>query len=108
MNSAVENSLSVADTAPGVRSQGLHDMAIWGTTIALPHGSRSNIVVRPWTDDYSSLFKLLRDLNSGTGNSGNTSPWDAREAQGFNVGCHEIYRELSIPRKPLFSDTPIN
>ncbi len=36
MNSAVENSLSVADTAaPGVRSQGLHDMAIWGTTIFL-------------------------------------------------------------------------
>jgi hypothetical protein len=26
----------------------------------LPHWSRSNIVVRPWTDDYSSLFKLLR------------------------------------------------
>src|SRR5579863_7743901 len=36
MNSAVENSLSVADTAaPGVRSQGLHDAAIWGTTIFL-------------------------------------------------------------------------
>ncbi len=36
MNSAVESSLSVADTAPpGVRSQGLHDMAIWGTTIFL-------------------------------------------------------------------------
>jgi len=61
MNSAVENSLSVAHTAaPGVRSQGLHDMAIWGTTIALPHWSRSNVVVRSWTDDYSSLFKLLR------------------------------------------------
>jgi hypothetical protein len=27
---------------------------------ALPHWSRSNVVVRPWTDDYSSLFKLLR------------------------------------------------
>jgi len=35
MNSAVENSLPVADTAPGVRSQGLHDMAVWGTTIFL-------------------------------------------------------------------------
>lgn len=27
---------------------------------ALPHWSRSNVVVRPWTDDYSSLLKLLR------------------------------------------------
>jgi spermidine synthase len=27
---------------------------------ALPHWSRSNIAVRPWTDDYSSLIKLLR------------------------------------------------
>lgn len=27
---------------------------------ALPHWSRFNLVVRPWTDDYSSLFKLLR------------------------------------------------
>jgi hypothetical protein len=26
----------------------------------LPHWSRYDIVVRPWTDDYSSLFKLLR------------------------------------------------
>src|ERR1700719_3447288 len=35
MNSAVENSLPVADTAPGVRSQGLHDIALWGGTIFL-------------------------------------------------------------------------
>ena len=27
---------------------------------ALPHWSRTNVVVRPWTDDYSSLLKLLR------------------------------------------------
>jgi spermidine synthase len=27
---------------------------------ALPHWSRSNVVVRPWTDDYSSLLKVLR------------------------------------------------
>ena len=27
---------------------------------APPHSSRSNLVVRPWTDDYSSLFNLLR------------------------------------------------
>jgi hypothetical protein len=29
-------------------------------TDALPHWSRSNVVVRPWTDDYSSLIRLLR------------------------------------------------
>jgi SAM-dependent methyltransferase len=27
---------------------------------ALPHWIRSNVVVRPWTDDYSSLLKVLR------------------------------------------------
>ena len=27
---------------------------------ALPHWSRSNVVVRPWTDDYGSLLKVLR------------------------------------------------
>ena len=27
---------------------------------ALPHWSRSDIVVQPWTDDYSSLFRILR------------------------------------------------
>jgi hypothetical protein len=29
-------------------------------TDSLPHWSRSNVVVRPWTDDYSSLIRLLR------------------------------------------------
>lgn len=31
-----------------------------GDSATLPHWSRSDIVVRPWTDDYSSLLKLLR------------------------------------------------
>jgi len=39
---------------PGTPSSGTDDDA------ALHHWSRSNVVVRPWTDDYSSLFKLLR------------------------------------------------
>jgi len=39
---------------PGMPSSGADDDA------ALPHWSRSNVVVRPWTDDYSSLLKLLR------------------------------------------------
>jgi hypothetical protein len=39
---------------PGTFSSGPDDDA------ALPHWSRSDVVVRPWTDDYSSLFKLLR------------------------------------------------
>jgi hypothetical protein len=63
MNSAVENSLPVADTAPGVRSQGLHDMAVWGTTIFLSAFLLFQVqplLAKPWTDDYSSLFQLLR------------------------------------------------
>jgi hypothetical protein len=39
---------------PGMPSSGADD------DTALPHWSRSKVVVRPWTDDYSSLFKLLR------------------------------------------------
>jgi hypothetical protein len=39
---------------PGMPSSGTDDNA------ALTHWSRSNVVVRPWTDDYSSLLKLLR------------------------------------------------
>jgi hypothetical protein len=39
---------------PGMPSSGTDDDA------ALPHSSRSNVVVRPWTDDYSNLFQLLR------------------------------------------------
>jgi len=39
---------------PGMLSSGADD------DTALPHWSRSNVVVRPWTDDYSSLLKLLR------------------------------------------------
>ena len=39
---------------PGMPSSGADD------DTALPHWSRSNVVVRPWTDDYSSLLKLLR------------------------------------------------
>jgi hypothetical protein len=39
---------------PGTFSSGPDD------DTALPHWSRSNVVVRPWTDDYGSLFKLLR------------------------------------------------
>jgi hypothetical protein len=83
-------------------------MAIWGTTIALHHWSRSNVVVRPGPTITAACSNFCDDLSGGTGDSGNTPPCDTREAQGFNVACHEIYREFSIPRKLLFSDTLIN